>query len=569
MSYLVLARKYRPRTFADMVGQELVASMLRGAIDEGRIAHAYLFSGPRGTGKTTIARIFAKCLNCVHGPTADPCGVCDRCQACDSGTELDVIEIDAASNNGVDFVRDLREQVGYAPAAARFKVYIVDEVHMLSRQAFNAFLKTLEEPPPHVKFLFATTELHKVIDTVLSRCQVLRLAPIRPEHITSRLDHVFAAENIRAEAGVTAELALRARGGMRDALSLADQLIALAGDTPSVADLARIGGGGSSGAAAFLTALAAGQAQETIELASVHAARESEFVDALLATLRNAVVAQLCGATSPLVEGDGAALAALATRIGATRAQFWLAEFLRVKERMRTAPGLEGLVLESALLELARPEEPVDFGELFARLATLETRLAGGGAAPVAPAARPVSVPPAVSAPAPRAATPAPAAPAPATTRSPRTSPSARSASAAPDAPPAAPPAALAAPAAAVARRAPSSLDAAEAWRAALAQVGAQRPALADLLGRARVARDGATLEVVLANASDADRTLLGDRRNTALLQQSVSAAFGPGIELVLRDRAVPVEAPPPPDSFTREVVDLFGGRVEEAPRGD
>jgi DNA polymerase-3 subunit gamma/tau len=567
MSYLVLARKYRPRTFADMVGQELVASMLRGAIEEKRVAHAYLFSGPRGTGKTTIARIFAKCLNCVNGPTADPCGTCERCQACDAGTELDVIEIDAASNNGVDFVRDLREQVGYAPAAARFKVYIVDEVHMLSRQAFNAFLKTLEEPPPHVKFLFATTELHKVIDTVLSRCQVLRLAPIRQEHITSRLDHVFAAENIRAEAGVTAELALRARGGMRDALSLADQLIALAGDTPSLADLSRIGGGGSSGAAAFLAALAAGRAQETIELASAHAARESEFVDALLATLRNAVVAQLCGPTSPLVEGDGATLAALAVRIGATRAQFWLAEFLRVKERMRNAPGLEGLVLESALLELARPEEPVDFGELFARLAALEARLASGAPPPAAAPARPTP-PPAAAPAAPRAAAPAPAAPTPAPARSTRASePSASATSSADAAPPAAPPAAAAAPKPA-ARRAPSSLDAADAWRAALKEVGAQRPALAALLGRARVARDGAKLEVVLAQTSDADRTLLGDRRNAALLQQSVSAIFGPDVEVVVQDRARPVEAPPPPDAFTREVVDLFGGRVEESPRG-
>ena len=186
-SYLVLARKYRPKTFDEVIGQEVVTRVLCGALEEGRIGHAYLFAGPRGTGKTTTARVFAKCLNCEQGPTPRPCGTCERCVAAEEGSEVDIIEIDAASHTGVDNVRDLRDEAIYAPMRARTKVYIVDEVHMLSKAAFNALLKILEEPPAHVVFLFATTEPHKVLDTILSRCQVLRLSPLSEDQIAQRL----------------------------------------------------------------------------------------------------------------------------------------------------------------------------------------------------------------------------------------------------------------------------------------------------------------------------------------------------------------------------------------------
>ncbi|QDU85754.1 DNA polymerase III subunit tau [Planctomycetes bacterium Pla163] len=597
MSYLVLARKYRPRTFADMVGQEAITRLLAGAIGENRIGHAYLFSGPRGTGKTTTARIFAKALNCEQGPTPEPCGTCARCVACDAGNELDVIEIDAASNNGVDHVRSLREQVSYAPAAARFKVYIIDEVHMMSKGAFNALLKTLEEPPAHVKFLFATTELHKVPDTILSRCQVLRLSPIKPEHITRRLDQVFEAEAIRAEAGVTSEIAARSRGGMRDALSLADQLIAMAGDAPTLADIDRVGGGGPAGQMALLEHLASGARGALLERVAEQAGREGELVDGLLGALRSAIVALHCGAGSPLVEGDGEALARFAEGVGAARLEWWLGELLRTKDRMRFAPGLEGILVESTLLDLARPEEPADFGELLERLTALEARLGaatgaappgpaparpvgadrGAASVPTAPAAAPTSAAASSAAPAPvrpqpqPAASPEPAAQAPrpvapAPAKSPATPAPAPPAPAAraepePETEPAAEPEHVLEPAA---RRPPSP---SEGFAAALALVENQRPSLAALLRRGRVTREGDRLTVALIEIDAEDRHLLDDTRSMGVARSALEQVFGERLDLVVVQADRRGEEPEPTDGFTAEVVDLFGGRIEDVRR--
>ncbi len=233
MSYLVFARKYRPETFKDVLGQDHVVKTLANAIEQERLAHAYLFVGPRGTGKTTTARIFAKALNCSDGPSIDFDPNEDICKEITEGRSLDVLEIDGASNNGVEQVRELRETVKFAPAKCRFKIIYIDEVHMLSSAAFNALLKTLEEPPPHVKFIFATTEAHKILPTIISRCQRFDLRPIPTDIITQHLMAVGAKEGITIEEEAAWAIAKGADGGMRDALSMLDQLVAFCGDNIS------------------------------------------------------------------------------------------------------------------------------------------------------------------------------------------------------------------------------------------------------------------------------------------------------------------------------------------------
>ena len=239
MSYTVLARKYRSANFDELVGQEHVANTLKRAIESGRIAHAYLFCGTRGTGKTSTARILAKALNCrkTDAPTAEPCGKCDSCLAIARGDDMDVIEIDAASNTGVDNVREIIENAQYRPSRSRFKVYIIDEVHMLSKSAFNALLKTLEEPPSHVKFILATTEPEKVLPTILSRCQRYDFRSISSREIAAHLKEICKKEKISAEDDALALVAKAGAGSMRDALSLLDRLLSLGDKKLGVKDV--------------------------------------------------------------------------------------------------------------------------------------------------------------------------------------------------------------------------------------------------------------------------------------------------------------------------------------------
>jgi DNA polymerase III subunit gamma/tau len=229
LEYLVLARKFRPQTFADVAGQEHVVKTLRNAIGQGRVAHAFLFAGPRGVGKTSVARILAKSLNCEKGPTATPCNVCSSCLEITNGSSMDVREIDGASNRGIDEIRELRENVKFAPAASRYKIYIIDEVHMLTREAFNALLKTLEEPPAHVIFIFATTENHKVPATILSRCQCYDFRRISLAEIAENLGKVAGAEKIKISPTALSWVAEAGDGSMRDAQSIFDQVISYAG----------------------------------------------------------------------------------------------------------------------------------------------------------------------------------------------------------------------------------------------------------------------------------------------------------------------------------------------------
>ena len=267
MSYEVFARKYRPQTFDDLVGQTHVSRTLKNAVAQNRLAHAYLFVGPRGVGKTSTARILAKSLNCVKGPTVTPCGVCDNCREIAGGNSLDVIEIDGASNNSVEDVRQLRENVRYAPAKGRYKIYLIDEVHMLSSAAFNALLKTLEEPPEHVKFIFATTEPQKVLPTILSRCQRFDLHRIPANLIAQHLQLIAKKENITLQPAAAHAIARGAEGGLRDAESMLDQLVAFCGEKITQSDVLNVFGFTSEQTVGDLTGrILRGETPEAIDL---------------------------------------------------------------------------------------------------------------------------------------------------------------------------------------------------------------------------------------------------------------------------------------------------------------
>jgi len=320
MSYQVLARKWRPRKFAELVGQEHVVRALTNALDTGRMHHAYLFTGTRGVGKTTIARIFAKSLNCERGQSADPCGECAVCTAVDEGRFVDLLEIDAASNTGVDDVREVIENAQYAPSRGRFKVYLVDEVHMLSKNAFNALLKTLEEPPPHVKFLLATTDPQKLPVTVLSRCLKFNLKRLLPEQISGQMRHILGAENIAYEDSAIGELARAADGSLRDGLSLLDQAIAYGGGALHADDVRTMLGSVARGQVlGVLDALASGDGERLLTECTQIASYSPDFggvLDDIASVLHRLQLIQLIPGYRPDEDGDDDnALATLAERM--------------------------------------------------------------------------------------------------------------------------------------------------------------------------------------------------------------------------------------------------------------
>jgi DNA polymerase-3 subunit gamma/tau len=294
-NYVVVARRYRPQDFEQLVGQQQVSQALANAIATNRVGHAYLFTGARGVGKTSTARIFSKALNCVRGPTSQPCGECDICQGIAAGEDVDVIEIDGASNRGIDEIRQLRSNVNVRPSRARYKIYIIDEVHMLTTQAFNALLKTLEEPPEHVKFIFCTTEADKIPITVLSRCQRYDFAPLEAKSILERLQLICRTEGVEAELEALQILARRAAGSMRDSQSLLEQLLAFGGKSITSADVhAMLGTAKSSVLAELFQAIAqrnASAALLSLDQAVQQGADVGQLVEQLLGYVRDALAA--------------------------------------------------------------------------------------------------------------------------------------------------------------------------------------------------------------------------------------------------------------------------------------
>jgi DNA polymerase-3 subunit gamma/tau len=343
MSYLVLARKWRPKRFAELVGQEHVVRALTNALDSGRVHHAFLFSGTRGVGKTTIARIFAKSLNCERGTSAEPCGECNSCRDIDAGRFMDLLEIDAASNTGVDDVREVIENAQYMPSRGRVKVYLIDEVHMLSKPAFNALLKTLEEPPGHVKFLLATTDPQKLPVTVLSRCLQFNLKRLDEQQIGGQIEMILQAEGIAAEPGAVRQLAKAADGSLRDGLSLLDQAIAYAGAGATLTDTAvaeMLGTVDRSRVAALLAALGAGDGEMLLSQIAELAELSPDWngvLDAFADALHRVQVKQLVPTVQ--IDADGIDVDALAARLRPELVQLWYQMALNGRRDLPLAPS--------------------------------------------------------------------------------------------------------------------------------------------------------------------------------------------------------------------------------------
>jgi DNA polymerase III subunit gamma/tau len=385
MTYQVIARKWRPQTFADLVGQEHITNTLANAIKNNRVAHAYIFSGARGVGKTTAARILAKAMNCVNGPTAEPCGVCDACKEIAAGTSLDVIEIDAASNRGIDQIRELREMVRYAPAAARSKVVILDEAHMLTGEASNALLKTLEEPPDRVIFVMATTQPEDLEDTIRSRSQHFHFRALTFNEITDRLKVIAEKENLKIDGGALSVIGRMAEGSMRDALSLLEQARAYCGDDITDQAVRELLGVVPEDALQELVEAIAEQSAERA-LGLVHTFQKEgrnlqHFCREAIRHMRNLLIARVCGADSDLIAATPdqrpglAKAAALFTEEDLTR---FFQILLQTDDDLRRKPDPR-VHLEMGLLRLVNAARLAPLEELLTEARGGATGGSGGG----------------------------------------------------------------------------------------------------------------------------------------------------------------------------------------------
>jgi DNA polymerase III subunit gamma/tau len=387
MSYLVLARKYRPSTFSEVVGQEHVTRTLTNAFASNRVHHAFLFCGPRGCGKTTVARIVGKALNCLRSQTGEPCGECEACASIQNGSAPDYQEMDGASNRGIDAIRELTEAVRYQPAMLKKKVYVIDEVHMLTTEAFNALLKTLEEPPPHVTFVLATTEPHKLPNTILSRCQRYDFKLVPASRLATHLASIFKKEQLPVEAGAISLLVRESGGSVRDALSLSDQIISYVGEGKiTEAHVAEVlGVADRSLTRTLVTSLASGEAGTAlaaVEAAIERGVDEVQLARAIVRYLRDLSVLQVAPERDGLVDAsdeERAELVAEAKQLDRSRVTQMFDRMLRCCDELGKTLQPR-LVLDCALIDVATIEPLIPLGDLLERLGELEGRLAGKGA---------------------------------------------------------------------------------------------------------------------------------------------------------------------------------------------
>ena len=526
MAYLSLYRKHRPQTFAEILGQEHVAQTLSNAIREDRVAHAYLFTGPRGTGKTSTARILAKALNCEFGPTPDPCGKCNSCVAIAGGSSLDVIELDAASHSGVDDTREILQGVALATAGSRVKVYVIDEVHMLTTPSFNALLKTLEEPPPHVIFILATTEAHKVLHTIQSRTQRFDFRPIPVPVLRDHLARVAESEGIEIDSEAVEIIARHAEGGARDALSILDQLSSLA-DSIGADDVERLLGGREEEAfVGLFEAIAAGDVGGVFW--SVHTmvtggADARRLARGALGHARSLLLLRTAPGAEELLdapENDRVALAAQAERFSPGTLVRIIDLLGTAMTDMREAPN-HRLLLEVALVRAVAPDTDPSGTGLLGRIERLERRIGIDDRA-----AEPVEETPPAAAAAPAAG--APAVP----TQRPKTKPREE-----PKSPiPASVPAEV------------GFGHVKDSWPATLREVGRQSKRVAALLNPSRpVSYEGDTLTVEVQSEFHAE-SLAADR-NRSMLADALLAALGIKPTVVFTPQGASGPPQPPQDA--------------------
>ncbi len=383
MSYIVLSRKYRPKSFNEIVGQEHIVNTLANAIRSNRVAHAYLFAGPRGVGKTSMARILSKALNCQKGPTDAPCNKCSTCESIRNGNDIDVLEIDGASNRGIDEIRSIRQNVGYAPAISRYKIYIIDEVHMLTREAFNAILKTLEEPPGHVKFIFATTSPNRVPDTVQSRCQRFDFKNISVSDISNRLAQICKTENILVEDGALQTIAKYAMGGLRDSESILDQLTSFCREKITLRDIYDVLGVVSEGEIAGLIDSFVDKNPE-LAVKIFHEITENGkdvdgFINQLLSYIRDLLLVSICSKNSDLVETisrDINLLQKQASRFSPDTLMYMIQLISETKSKARDLLQ-QKILLEVVLIKLATMEDLKPLGTVLDRIEDIKRSFEG------------------------------------------------------------------------------------------------------------------------------------------------------------------------------------------------